>query len=148
MTGNLIYHHVGIGVLELEPAIDSLLDLDHRTLVKVVDTELKAEIAILLNIPSGQIIELVAPFGENNPLKSLIERKCIPGPYHICYRVDVLVPAIERLKNSGMTLIVQPTPAIAFAGAQVCFFYSSKIGLVELVETSSHLPEQQRVNEH
>jgi methylmalonyl-CoA/ethylmalonyl-CoA epimerase len=129
----LTFHHVGIGTTHFEQAIDRYLELGHVLLLKVDDPGIDVRIAFL-RPPGGPLIEIVAPLGENGPLKTLIARKVVPGPYHTCYAVESMLEASDYLRKRGWMPIGQPIPAVAFQGQPVAFFFERDTGLIELVE--------------
>ena len=87
-------------------------------------------IQIIFVEKNGYRIELVCPLDKAR--KSL---SSTPGtPYHICYESDDFDNEIERLKQQGFKVIIEPSPAVAFGGKRVVFLMSLGLGLMEIVE--------------
>ena len=82
--------------------------------------------------PSDIAIELVAPTGEDSPIKKFLTNGI--GAYHLCYEVDDIREALQHVRSQGCLVISEPVPAVAFAGRRIAWFYTPTRQLVELVE--------------
>jgi methylmalonyl-CoA/ethylmalonyl-CoA epimerase len=135
VTSKLVFHHVGVGTVDFDGAIQTYQALGHRLHSRVDDHGLNVRVAFL-SCPgaAGPWIEILAPLGEGGPLKALIARKALPSPYHTCYAVEQLEAAADDLRTVGFLPIGEPRSALAFQGARVAFFYHGTLGLLELVE--------------
>jgi methylmalonyl-CoA/ethylmalonyl-CoA epimerase len=127
------FHHIGIGTTRFDEAIERYAALGHDLLLRVDDPGINVRIAFV-KAARGPLIEIVAPLGDNGPLHSLIARKVVPGPYHTCYAVQAMPEAGAALRRLGFMPVSEPTPAVAFGGKPVAFFFERDVGLVELVE--------------
>ena len=58
----LKFHHVGVGVLNMEGAIRTYEALGHRLIRSVDDLRINIRVAFLASLSSGPWIELLAPF--------------------------------------------------------------------------------------
>jgi len=136
MPVELRFHHVGVGVLDFEAAIQAYQALGHRLHSRVDDPGINIRVAFLA-CPGGQgpWVEILAPLGEGGPLQSLIKRKALPSPYHTCYAVDDLEAGAAALRDQGFLPLGPAQHAVAFENARVAFFFNAHIGLVELVES-------------
>lgn len=130
----LKFHHVGVGVLDMEGAIRTYEALGHRLIRSVDDLRINIRVAFLASLSSGPWIELLAPLNPRGPLESLIKRKLLPSPYHTGYGVDSLDLAGEQLREEGFIQLGAACEAAAFDGARVAFHYHDIVGLIELVE--------------
>jgi catechol 2,3-dioxygenase-like lactoylglutathione lyase family enzyme len=133
-TLGLKFHHVGVGVLDMQGAIRTYEALGHRLLRSVDDPGINIRVAFLANPSAGPWIELLAPLNPHGPLESLIKRKLLPSPYHTGYGVDHLDLAGERLREEGFIQLGAAREAVAFDGARVAFHYHDIVGLIELIE--------------
>ena len=138
----LKFHHVGVGVLDMEAAIDVYEALGHRLFRLVDDPGINIKVAFLASPMAGPWIELLAPLNPDGPLQSLIKRKMLPSPYHTCYGVDDLDAAGERLREQGFMQLGPACEAVAFGGARVAFHYHGAVGLIELVERPPEWPRE------
>ena len=57
-------------------------------------------------------------------------------PYHICYQVKGMKTALEEIQRMGFTLMGYPAPSDPLDG-EVCFLYSTEIGIIELIDSNS-----------
>ena len=130
----MIFHHVGVGVLEMDEAIRVYEALGHRLLRRDDDPGINVRVAFLASPANGPWIELLAPLNPDGPLTSLIKRKQLPSPYHTCYGVDDIERAGDALREQGFMPLGPIRAAVAFDGARVAFHYHAVIGMIELVE--------------
>jgi methylmalonyl-CoA/ethylmalonyl-CoA epimerase len=136
----LIFHHVGVGVLDLDRAIDVYAALGHSLLVKVDDVALNVRIAFVSPGPGAALIELIAPLAGEGPLTALMKRHILPAPYHTCYAVSDLPTAICKLEALGFMRLTEPKPAVAMGGALIAFLSHRDVGLLEFVENPTITP--------
>ncbi len=107
--------HIGYAVRRIERAISSFKDLGYSFGDIIDDTDRNIKIAFGEN--DGWRIELVSPLdrSQSSPVDQYIGNT--PGtPYHICYESDDIAREIEKLKQQGFKVIIEPKPAIAFGG--------------------------------
>ena len=77
-------------------------------------------------------LEFVAPDGPQSKLMGAVKRG--GGLNHLCYSAGPLEEAIAHLEASGMKLISDPKPAVAFAGRRICWLLGPDQLPIELVE--------------
>lgn len=79
-------------------------------------------------------IELLEPLGEGSPLASFLEKNPSGGMHHLCYEVDDILAARDRLKASGARVLGDGTPKIGAHGKPVLFLHPKDFAgtLVEL----------------
>lgn len=130
----LTFHHVGVGVLDMEGAIRTYEALGHRLIRNVDDPGINVRVAFLASPSSGPWIELLAPLNPRGPLESLIKRKLLPSAYHTGYGVENLELPGAQLRDEGFIQLGATCEAAAFDGARVAFYYHDVIGLIELIE--------------
>jgi catechol 2,3-dioxygenase-like lactoylglutathione lyase family enzyme len=143
MTSSMIelrFHHVGVGVIDMEGAIRAYEALGHRLIRGVDDPGINIRVAFLASPSSGPWIELLAPLNPRGPLESLIKRKLLPSPYHTGYGVDNLDLTGAQLRGEGFIQLGATCAAAAFDGARVAFHYHDVVGLIELVERPPEWP--------
>ena len=128
------FDHIGIFVKELNVGRKYLSELLLVTNYSKVyeDPLLRVRVQFGLDT-SGTRYELVAPFGENNPVDGALKSgKNILN--HVAYRVPDLTERSQDLVNAGGRILTQPTPAVAFGGARVVFIFTPLEFIVELIE--------------
>ena len=81
---------------------------------------------------SNTKIELLEPLGETSPIAGYLEKNPNGGMHHVCYEVDDIIAARDRLVAAGATVLGEPR--IGAHGKLVIFLHPKDfIGtLVEL----------------
>jgi methylmalonyl-CoA/ethylmalonyl-CoA epimerase len=81
-------------------------------------------------------VELLEPLGENSPIAAFLEKNPAGGMHHICYEVDDIIAARDRLKAAGARVLGDGNPRIGAHGKPVLFLHPKDfVGtLVELEE--------------
>jgi methylmalonyl-CoA/ethylmalonyl-CoA epimerase len=130
----MIFHHIGVFVGSLKDGrevINKLISIKEFT--KPVDDQiLKVSIQFCVDA-SGIRYELVAPFGENNPVSGILKSgKNILN--HIAYTVTDIDKEIIRLRKNGSLPLGDPKPALAFGGNRVAFLLTPLRFIIELIE--------------
>ncbi len=79
-------------------------------------------------------IELLEPLGEASPIASFLEKNPSGGMHHLCYEVDDILAARDRLMASGARALGDGTPKIGAHGKPVLFLHPKDFAgtLVEL----------------
>lgn len=79
-------------------------------------------------------VELLEPLGEGSPIASFLEKNPAGGMHHICYEVDDILAARDRLTASGARVLGDGTPRIGAHGKPVLFLHPKDFAgtLVEL----------------
>ena len=88
---------------------------------------------VFITLPNTKI-ELLEPLGEKSPIAAFLERNPAGGIHHICYEVDDITAARDRLKASGARVLGDGTPKIGAHGKPVLFLHPKDFNgtLVEL----------------
>jgi methylmalonyl-CoA/ethylmalonyl-CoA epimerase len=88
---------------------------------------------VFINLPNTKI-ELLEPLGEGSPIAGFLERNPAGGIHHICYEVDDIIAARDRLKASGARVLGDGEPKIGAHGKPVLFLHPKDFNgaLVEL----------------
>ncbi|MBX3597301.1 MAG: methylmalonyl-CoA epimerase [Rhizobiaceae bacterium] len=68
-------------------------------------------------------IELLEPVGEKSPIASFLEKSPAGGMHHICYEVDDIIAARDRLKAEGARVLGDGEPKIGAHGKPVLFLH-------------------------
>jgi len=77
-------------------------------------------------------IELVEPAGSPNPVGNML--KTMPSVlYHVCYRVEDLLEAVERLKENGFYMVTEPFETSIEKGIWASHFFNQHWGLIEIM---------------
>ena len=79
-------------------------------------------------------IELLEPLGEESPIASFLEKNPSGGMHHLCYEVDDILTARDRLMASGARVLGDGAPKTGAHGKPVLFLHPKDFAgtLVEL----------------
>ena len=68
-------------------------------------------------------IELLQPLGEGSPIAAFLEKNPSGGMHHLCYEVDDIIAARDRLKADGARVLGDGNPRIGAHGKPVLFLH-------------------------
>ena len=68
-------------------------------------------------------IELLHPLGDGSPIKAFLERNASGGIHHLCYEVDDILAARDRLKSAGARVLGDGEPRTGAHGKPVLFLH-------------------------
>lgn len=77
---------------------------------------------VFINLPNTKI-ELLEPLGEASPISSFLERNTAGGIHHICYEVDDIGAARDRLVREGLRVLGDGEPRTGAHGKPVLFLH-------------------------
>ena len=72
---------------------------------------------------SNTKIELLQPLGEGSPIAGFLERNPEGGIHHVCYEVDDIRSARDRLVDAGARVLGGGEPKIGAHGKPVLFLH-------------------------
>lgn len=83
-------------------------------------------------------IELLEPLGPNSPIGKFLEKNADGGIHHVCYEVDDIIAARDRLRAAGARVLGDGEPRIGAHGKPVLFLHPKDFcgTLVELEQTT------------
>jgi methylmalonyl-CoA/ethylmalonyl-CoA epimerase len=131
MIGRL--NHVAIAVKDLEAASRLYRDtLGARVSAPLAQPEHGVTV-VFVELPNTKI-EFLEPLGEASPIAKFLERNADGGIHHVCYEVDDILAARDRLKAAGARVLGDGTPKIGAHGKPVLFLHPKDFNgtLVEL----------------
>jgi methylmalonyl-CoA/ethylmalonyl-CoA epimerase len=128
------FHHVGIAVRALAPAIQNYSDLFGYHLVDGPYNDPIQDVSVCFLSRGGAdpLLELVAPLGSTSPVMSTLKKG--GGVYHICYEVLELAASITHLTGRESILLKSPAPAVAFGMRPIAWLMTEGHLLVELLQ--------------
>jgi methylmalonyl-CoA/ethylmalonyl-CoA epimerase len=128
-------YHVAIAVRnidQVEKLYETALGLKvhHREVVE----EQGVRSSMLLPEGGGTAVELLEPLSENSPISKFLEKRG-EGIHHICFIVDDIQSALNRLQAQGVQLI-DHSPRPGAYGAKVAFIHPKAMNgvLIELAQ--------------
>ncbi|MEM7213143.1 MAG: methylmalonyl-CoA epimerase [Pseudomonadota bacterium] len=131
MIGRL--NHVAIAV----PNLAAASELYRGTLgATVSDPQAEPDhgvTVVFVELPNTKI-EFLEPLGEGSPIAGFLEKSPAGGIHHICYEVDDILAARDRLKAEGARVLGDGEPKIGAHGKPVLFLHPKDFNgaLVEL----------------
>src|SRR6202012_3600547 len=82
---------------------------------------------IFITLPNTKI-ELLEPLGEGSPIAKFLERSPEGGIHHLCYEVDDIRAARDKLKAEGARVLGDGEPKIGAHGKPVLFLHPKDFG--------------------
>ena len=88
---------------------------------------------VFVAVPNTKI-ELLAPLGEDSPIARFLEKNPAGGMHHLCYEVDDIGAARDRLLAAGARVLGDGEPKIGAHGKPVLFLHPKDFSgtLIEL----------------
>jgi methylmalonyl-CoA/ethylmalonyl-CoA epimerase len=120
MIGRL--NHVAIAVKDLAAASAVYRDALGATLTKPLPQPEHGVTVVFITLPNTKI-ELLEPLGEGSPIAKFLEKSPEGGIHHVCYEVDDIMAARDRLKAQGARVLGDGTPKIGAHGKPVLFLH-------------------------
>ncbi len=133
MIGRL--NHVAIAVADLEAASAVYRDTLGARVSEPEDVPDHGVTVVFVTLANTSI-ELVAPLGPDSPLAGFLERHPAGGMHHVCYEVDDITAARDRLKERGARVLGGGQPGTGAHGKPVLFLHPKDFcgTLIELEE--------------
>jgi methylmalonyl-CoA/ethylmalonyl-CoA epimerase len=88
---------------------------------------------VFVSLPNTKV-ELLEPLGENSPIAGFLERNPDGGIHHVCYEVEDIEAARDRLVKTGARVLGSGEPKTGAHGKPVLFLHPKDFNgtLVEL----------------
>jgi methylmalonyl-CoA/ethylmalonyl-CoA epimerase len=120
MIGRL--NHVAIAVRDIAKASEVYRKtLGAEVSAKVPQPEHGVS-TVFITLPNTKI-ELLEPLGAESPIAKFLERNPDGGIHHICYEVDDIKAARDRLTSQGARVLGSGEPKIGAHGKPVLFLH-------------------------
>jgi methylmalonyl-CoA/ethylmalonyl-CoA epimerase len=120
MIGRL--NHVAIAVPDLAAAARLYRETLGADVSDPVDMPEHGVTTVFVRLPNTKI-ELLHPLGQESPIAGFLERNASGGIHHVCYEVDDILAARDRLKASGARVLGNGEPKIGAHGKPVLFLH-------------------------
>ena len=133
MIGRL--NHVAIAVPDLAASSALYRDLLGAEVGAPQDEPEHGVTVVFIVLPNTKI-ELLHPLGEASPIAAFLAKNPAGGIHHVCYEVDDIHAARDRLTAAGARVLGDGTPKIGAHGKPVLFLHPKDFNgcLVELEE--------------
>ena len=131
MIGRL--NHVAIAVPDLDAASAQYRDTLGANVGAPRDEPEHGVTVVFIELPNTKI-ELLCPLGENSPIQGFLDRNPSGGIHHVCYEVDDILAARDRLQAAGARVLGSGEPRTGAHGKPVLFLHPKDFNgtLIEL----------------
>ena len=120
MIGRL--NHIAIAVHDLSAAAKMYRDRLGAEVSDPLPLPEHGVTTVFVTLPNTKI-ELLAALGENSPIARFLERNADGGIHHVCFEVDDIATAADRLQRDGARLLGDGKPKIGAHGKPVLFLH-------------------------
>ena len=120
MIGRL--NHIAIAVADLDAAVTTYRDTLGARVSAPQDLPEHGVTVVFVELPNTKV-ELLLPLGENSPIAAFLERNAAGGIHHVCYEVEDILAARDRLKADGARVLGDGEPKIGAHGKPVLFLH-------------------------
>ena len=115
-------NHVAIAVRDAEKAARIYRGAFGADISAAVPLPEHGVITVFGTLPNTKI-ELLEPLGDASPIAKFLERTPDGGIHHLCYEVDDIKAARDRLKAQGVRVLGDGEPKIGAHGKPVLFLH-------------------------
>lgn len=131
MIGKL--NHVAIVVPDLDAASVLYREQFGVLVSEKVDLPEHGVTTVFVALPNTKI-ELLHPLGASSPIARFLEKNPAGGIHHLCYEVEDIAQAVQKLQKQGMRILGDGKPAIGAHGKPVVFLHPKDVmgTLIEL----------------
>lgn len=136
MIGRL--NHVAIAVPDLKTAAARYRD-DLGARVSEAQALPEHGVTVVFVELDNTKVELLEPLGAQSPIAAFLEKNASGGMHHVCYEVDDIIAARDRLVAGGSRVLGDGEPKIGAHGNPVLFLHPKDFcgTLVELEEVKN-----------
>ncbi|MBN34178.1 MAG: methylmalonyl-CoA epimerase [Rhodospirillaceae bacterium] len=120
MIGRL--NHVAIVVPDMAAAAALYRDTLGANVSEMLDQPDHGVTTVFIELPNTKI-ELLHPLGEGSPIQAFLDKNPSGGMHHVCYEVDDIIEARDRIVADGARVIGSGEPRIGAHGKPVLFLH-------------------------
>ena len=117
-----LLNHVAIAVPDLARAAAVYRDALGAAVGEPVPLPEHGVTTVFVDLPNTRI-ELIEPLGDASPIARFLARNPDGGPHHVCYEVDDVRAARDRLVEEGARVLGDGEPRIGAHGKPVLFLH-------------------------
>ncbi len=128
-------NHIAIAVPDMTAAVATYRDTLGANVSAPQALPEHGVTVVFVELPNTKV-ELLEPLGDASPISAFLEKSPAGGMHHICYEVDDILAARDRLVASGARVLGDGNPKIGAHGKPVLFLHPKDFfgTLVELEE--------------
>jgi methylmalonyl-CoA/ethylmalonyl-CoA epimerase len=120
MIGRL--NHVAIAVRDIAAASAVYRDTLGADVTGATPQPEHGVTTVFINLPNTKI-ELLEPLGAESPILGFLDKNPSGGIHHVCYEVDDILAARDRLVAAGARVLGSGEPKIGAHGKPVLFLH-------------------------
>lgn len=120
MIGRL--NHVAIATFDIQAAAKVYRETLGAKVSEAVPQPEHGVTTIFVELPNTKI-ELLEPLGDNSPIAKFLQKNPSGGIHHVCYEVDDIYAARDRMRETGATITGTGEPRIGAHGKPVIFLH-------------------------
>lgn len=134
-TGIGRLNHVAIAVPDLRVAARQYRDTLGAEVSEPVDLPDHGVTTIFVELENSKI-ELLHPLGDSSPIANFLDRNPAGGVHHMCFEVDDIIAARDRLVGEGARVLGDGEPKSGAHGKPVLFLHPKDFSgvLIEIEE--------------
>lgn len=131
MLGRL--NHVAIAVPDIVAASKTYRDVLGAQVSEALDIPEHGVKVVFVELANTKI-ELLEPLNADSPIQGFLDKNTSGGMHHICYEVDDIIEARDRLKAEGARVLGSGEPKTGAHGKPVLFLHPKDFSgtLIEL----------------
>ena len=131
MIGKL--NHVAIAVPDITEASKNYRNVFGTKVSEQIDQPEHGVKIVFIELPNTQI-ELISPLNKNSPISKFLKKNPNGGIHHLCYEVENIDLAIEKLSEKDFIPLGSRKPKLGAHGKPVIFLHPSQCNgtLIEL----------------
>jgi len=133
MIGKL--SHIAIAVPNLDQAMAKYRDILGAEVSEPQNLLQHGVTTVFVTLKNTKL-ELLAPLGENSPIANFLKRNVEGGVHHLCFEVDDIHVAKEKLEQHGVRILGDGAPRLGAHEKPVLFLHPKDFfaTLIELEE--------------
>lgn len=120
MIGRL--NHIAIAVRDLAASSAVYRDVLGAKVSAALPQPDHGVTVVFIELPNTKV-ELLEPLGASSPIAKFLEKNPDGGMHHVCYEVDDIIAARDRLKAQGARVLGDGEPKIGAHGKPVLFLH-------------------------
>ncbi|MFT4185583.1 MAG: methylmalonyl-CoA epimerase [Rhizobium sp.] len=115
-------NHIAIAVPDLGAAAATYREMLGATVSPPQSLPEHGVTVVFVELPNSKV-ELLQPLGDGSPLVNFLAKNPAGGMHHICYEVDDILAARDRLVAAGARVLGGKEPMIGAHGKPVFFLH-------------------------
>jgi methylmalonyl-CoA/ethylmalonyl-CoA epimerase len=120
MIGRL--NHVAIAVRDIAKAADVYRRTLGAQVSEAIAQPAHGVTTVFITLPNTKI-ELLEPLGESSPIARFLDRNPDGGIHHVCYEVENIHIARDKLRDEGVRALGDGEPKMGAHGKPVLFLH-------------------------